>query len=270
MSNDDINRSFPEFVFVCGAVGSGNSFMFGCLTRDERVYGINEDDFGETLRALINSQKEVGTCPHADSAFVDFMHALRHDRQTLILKTPCNIRHTQILNKYLPKSQFLFMIREPHTAIVSGIKRHGPNYSIGQIGRIWLEDCLFHTTLPDGSLRVTFDDLVTDPNSTLRYISNNLLPLSPAVFKYATRISRPERSRGEWWRSMVDEGVQKEIGRCVEELKLSELYRSVQGAIKNPYRPRVNRYSGFDAHRLRSPLITAKKQFFRAWYRLVK
>lgn len=56
MTTDARRSPIPEFVFVCGAVGSGNTFMFGSLTKDEHVYGINEDGLGTTMRNFLRPE----------------------------------------------------------------------------------------------------------------------------------------------------------------------------------------------------------------------
>jgi len=79
MPDHDEVKSIPEFVYVFGAVGSGNTFMFRCLTQDENTYGVNEDAFGSTLERLVGSEKDYAKCPHSISEFIRFMQALRKD-----------------------------------------------------------------------------------------------------------------------------------------------------------------------------------------------
>jgi len=270
MNSQEIDVPIPEFVFVCGAVDSGNTFMFNCITQDENVFGVNEDALGSTLDRLLLSEQEMGKCPHSVDAFVDFMYALRHDRRTLVLKTPSNIRYTKSIRKYLPKSRFILMIREPHAAIVSGLERHGVDCTVERAARIWLSDRRFYTQLDSDSIAVAFEDLVTDPTSTLRHVSDRILPLSPSVLTYAARMYRPERAKPAWWQAKVDERVRKEMEHWVEKLDLSELYRSAGGTAKSSEGQPENSSTGFTARSLVAPLVTAKKEFFRAWYRLIR
>ncbi len=269
MTTDARRSPIPEFVFVCGAVGSGNTFMFGSLTKDEHVYGINEDGLGTTMRNFLRPEN-ASTCPHAIDEFVAFVHRLRHDRRTLILKTPSNIRFATNIREYLPNSRFIVMIREPHAAVVSGISRHGERYSIEDIARIWLSDYEHLAEAGDDSVVITFDELVSDPTAALSRVAE-FLPLGPEVFTYATRVNRPDRSTSEWWKSKIDEPVQHEVERWVAKLGLAEIYRAAQGnAAAHGPGARVTQRDALAGYRFLAPLVAARKQVFRAWYRLTR
>lgn len=264
----DANRPIPEFVFVCGAVGSGNTFMFGSLTKDPNVFGINEDGLGTTLQNFLRPEN-ASTCPHAITEYTAFMHRLRKDRRTLILKTPANIRFATSIHEHLPGSRFIVMIREPHAAIVSGISRHGERYSIEDIARIWLSDYEHLAEAGHDAVVITFDELVSDPRAALSRVAE-FLPLDTEVFTYATRVNRPDRSTSEWWRSKIDESVQREVERWVDELGLADIYRAAQTGEGAGARAPSVETGGLARSRVLAPFVVARKQFFRAWYRLTR
>lgn len=266
MITHETDHPIPEFLFVCGAVGSGNTFMFSCLTQDENVYGINEDALGATLERFRRSEKEFGTCPHGVDAFVSFLHSLRRDRRTLILKTPSNIRRMRMILDCLPGARFILMIREPHAAIASGLRRHEAGTTVEQIARTWLADCQSHTQVGEQCIVATFDQLVRDPVLMIRRVSDYVLPLSPAVFTYASRMHRPERADGQWWRGKVDARVQDEIVHWVDELALMDHYRAVEeaaGLSAGDLCPNGPQAKGVAWH-----IRNARKVFFKAWYQL--
>lgn len=261
-------RKTPDFVFVCGAVGSGNSFMFSCLTQDKNVYGINEDYLGTLLHRLLVSERDIGKCPHSVRSFTEFMYSLRGDRQTLVLKTPANIRYKAQLLKFLPNSRFITMIREPHAAIASGIPRHNKN--VEEVAQIWVSDNQFITQLTSDSMVVAFDNIVLDPVSTLSCISNNLMPLSPEVFKFADRIKRPERADPKWWHNKVDERIRGEIEYWVDKLHLDEFYDTVLASSKLTGQPTEETIKNTNTPFILKSSMLIKRLFFMVWYKIIK
>ena len=268
MTTERERSTIPDFVFVCGAVGSGNSFLFSSLTMDKNVYGLNEDGLGRTLENLLRPENVSTLCPHGVDRYVEFMHRLRSDRRTLILKTPANIRWATSIRKYLPNSRFVVMIREPHAAVVSGISRHGELYDIEAIARIWLSDYGHLPETGDDRVVITFEELVADPAAVLNRIAD-FMPLGPEVFAYATSVNRPERSASDRWRTKVDESVAREIERWVAELGLTEIYESAQDGVGlSRSVARATRRAVVGRSGIFAPLVLAKKQLFRIWYRL--
>jgi hypothetical protein len=265
MTTGETQSAIPEFVFVCGAVGSGNTFMFSSLTADPHTYGLNEDGLGRTLENLLRPENGP-TCPHAVDRYVEFMHGLRHDRRTLVLKTPANIRVATDLRRFLPSSLFIVMIREPHAAVVSGISRHGDRYSIEDIARIWRSDYEHLPEVGGNGLVITFDELASDPVAALSRVAE-IMPLAPEVFTYATRVNRPDRSATDRWKSKVDETARREVERWVAELGLTEIYRAAQSRVGVGAKLQLaTGPHAADGGRWLTPLSLAKKQFFRAWY----
>ncbi len=265
---EETDHDAPKFVFICGSVGSGNTLMCSCVTRDENVYGVNEDAFGSTLQRLILSEKDIGACPHGAEAFVEFLHALRRDRRTLVMKTPSNLRRMALLREYLPGSRFIVMIREPHAAIVSGLKRHGNTRDVEAVAELWLSDSQYYKEMDDDSIMVTFEEIVRDPAAALQRVSDRILPLSADAFAYGSRVNRPERADPQWWKSKVSDQVAREIEKCVEKMGLMAVYDSVAEATGQGASAELGGDSPVSS--LLKPLLTARKQFFRVWYRLTR
>jgi len=268
MVDQEKQRSIPEFVFICGAVGSGNTFMFNCLAQDENVYGVNEDAFGSTLHRLIESERTMGKCPHSIQTFQGFLQVLRRDRRTLILRTPSNLRHVALLREHLPGPRFIVMIREPHAAIVSGMARHAPGTSIEKIARIWLADFQYFAELDCDSIVVTFEELVGNPMAALERVSSRVLPLSEAVFAYARRMHDPQRADGERWKTKVDEEVRRQIEHWVELLELEKVYQKITGEAGQGQTVAVRDIAPNGSSSFWRPLAMVRRQFFRGWYRL--
>ena len=217
----------PRFVFVCGAVGSGNTLLFDCLTRDSRTYGINEDALGSTLHRFIRSESDFGRCPHCLDAYLHFLDALRRDRDTLVLKTPSNLRHKSILERHIPDARFLITVREPHAAIASGTFRHDASKSVREIGEIWLRDYSLALKSLGDAMIVPFEHMVTTPETVLKMISSRIMPVAPSVFEYAASVTNASRGSPGWWRSKVGDKTAARIERCVEELRLGEFYETL-------------------------------------------
>ncbi len=258
----------PEFVFICGAVGSGNTFMFNCLTQDRDVFGVNEDDFGGTLVRLLESERDFGKCPHALPAFIEFLHGLRRDRATLVLKTPSNLRHRQAIRAHLPGSRFVMMIREPHAALVSALRGRSLTADVETLARIWLQDAGPFREPGSDSLVLSYEELVRSPVTALQRVARAISPLSPSVFTYAERMHRPERSGAEHWRSKLDEATARDIERWVETLGLSALYDGIVSGVAKA--ESTVPASGASVAVRASPVTRARRELFRVWYRLVR
>ena len=268
MPNHETNKPVPEFVFICGAVGSGNTFMFNCLTQDENVYGVNEDAFGSTLHRLMESERTMGKCPHSIDAFLDFLQALRRDRRTLVLKNPSNLRHVKVLRKYLPGSRFILVIRQPHAAIVSGMARHAAGTSIEETARTWLRDSRFIAESGGDCTVVTFEELARDPEAVMHRISEQIMPLSESVFAYARRMHDPQRADGDRWKTKVDKETQQQIEHWAELLELERIYHTITRAAEQERGEAVKYEAAHGISPFWRPLAEVRRQFFRGWYRL--
>ncbi|MDM4018842.1 sulfotransferase family protein [Roseiconus lacunae] len=251
----------PNLVFVFGAVGSGNTFMYSCLTASPSTYGVNEDAMGATLERLIQSQTETGRCPHAVEAFISFLDALRADRNTLVLKTPSNLRRLTLLRKHLPDARFVYMIREPHAAIVSGLKRHDAN--VMGVADHWETDARSYLQHCGGDMvAIAYEDLVRSPDEVFETLDRQTMPIDDEVKVYAHRMNRPERAGANRWKEKVDAVTASEIEREVRERSLSPLYGEIVGATAT---------EGAAAESVRDNAGTRlKKNLFRIYYRFAR
>lgn len=215
-----------NFIFICGPVGSGNSFLFRCLTEDESNYGIDEGDLGGILRRLTEPKRNQVRCPHAREAFVRLMDSLAADRSTFIEKSPSNIRHQQFLRETLGNVHFLFTVREPHAALVSALSGRTLVKDVEHVARLWRSDCELITAKHGGDVTVIYDDFVRDPAPTLNRISENVLPLGDNVYRFANRMTRPDRSDPARWRSRVDGATAAGIEHWVREIGLDVMFET--------------------------------------------
>lgn len=219
----------PKFIFICGPVGCGNSFLFRCLTEDTGNYGIDEGDLGGILRRLTEPKRNIMRCPHAGEAFVDFMHALARDRPAFIEKTPSNIRHQSFLREALDHVHFLFTIREPHAALASGLSSgRALRKDVEHVAQLWRSDCELIGNSGTGDLTVIYDDFVRDPTPTLDRISEHILPLGDNVYRFADRMARPDRSDASRWQSRTDRATAERIEYWVQELGLDSTFESLR------------------------------------------
>lgn len=252
--------SRPSFVFIVGAVGSGNTLMFLSMIQDGSVYGINEDAFGSTLVRLLRSEREMHACPHSLVAFVRFLEALRGDRSTLVLKTPSNLRQFGDIRSHLPGSSFICMVREPHAAVASGLARHAQ--PVSNVADLWMQDMEHVLEQADNHVVVIpFERLVTQPRLALETVTENVLELSPKVADYADRMADPRRASDSWWESRVNADVRKRIREEVRARDLQKLHRELLALAPAPLRD-ITR-TGRGAH----PARRLRRLLFRAWYR---
>ena len=244
--------------------------MFSCLTQDPRVFGVNEDAFGSTLHRLVTSEQEMGKCPHSLDAFKRFMVALRGNRETLILKTPSNIRHIKLIQRHFPSSRFILMVREPHAAIASGVARHQQGTPIDDNARLWQESYQLHTELEHISLIVNYEHLVNQPLEAIQAASQAIRPFSDEVTAYARRMHDPHRAGKDRWRTKVNAEQADEIERCIESRKLDQIYQSLLDHERSSLRLSGDSIAK-ELTEVREGLIgNLRRQFFRAWYQVKK
>lgn len=215
-----------RFIFICGPVGSGNSFLFRCLTEGTDNYGIDEGDLGGILRRLTEPKRNNVRCPHAREAFMEFMHSLAGDRPTLIEKSPSNIRHQSLLRETLGDVHFLFTVREPRAALVSALAGRSLVKDVEHVARLWRSDCELIAAAGSEDTIVIYDEFVRSPAPTLDRIAANVLPLGDNIYRFADRMTRPDRSDPSRWRTRVDRVTAEGIEHWVRELGLDTIFES--------------------------------------------
>lgn len=250
----------PHYLFVFGAVGSGNTFMYSCLTASPNTYGVNEDALGSTLERIIQNDSETGRCPHGLESFKQFLSSLRRDRNTLVLKTPSNLRRLSMLRQHLGAARFVYMIREPHGAIVSGLKRHAMD--IAGVASHWENDARAYL---DGKgidmVAVTYEDLVRSPTEVFAKLNHSTMPIHEDVLTYAARMNRPERAGADRWRERVTSEQADQIEAEVQSRNLSGLYEDVGGVSLVDTKALVT---------TDNMVTRCKKELFRLYYRLAR
>lgn len=260
--NGDQNSA--NFIFVCGAVGSGNTFLFECLANNQNLYGINEDGLGGLLTRLQQSERNYGFCPHSLEAFANFAYALKGERETLLLKTPSNLSHMDKLVDTLPNSSFIVTMRDPHASILSGTRRH--QRGIDFAAKEWEKDAKQALDSLGRVTIVSYEHLMQEPQTCLQAVNDHIMPLDNAVFSYASKAADPYRATGEWWRRNLSNAEIEDIESVVADRELVNLYEQVCGirAVETPSadaRPRSRWRRKLDTwrRRLMKALFLARK-----------
>lgn len=215
-----------SLVFICGAVGSGNSFLYEIITEDQSVYGVNEDAMGGTLNRLVISEKETGKCPHSIKAFKNFLRELQGDREHLLLKTPANLLHVDLILEHFPETKFLCTLREPYAAIVSGLARH--RQSVEVVAKAWQDDAKRIANMPKNAVIIPFELLTSSPATVIEQVSQSTIPLGEKSVKYAAVKLKVDRQDPKRWEKKVDEETKNKIYQVVEELGLLSLHQELK------------------------------------------
>jgi hypothetical protein len=216
----------PNFLAICGAAGTGNTFLLECLTADPNTYGIDEDGFGSLLHRLITSESKLARCPHSISAFQGFLNACRGDAKTLIFKTPANLKYLDILSRHLDHMVAVTTLREPFAAISSGMRRHH-RLTLPQVMESYKND--LQRIEGQHAYVVCFEDLVMTPTATLQRFANAVMPLHDSVFCFAERNTRRSNLVDNRWQQGLDAETCEHIQSYVSQHGLVELYNSCRG-----------------------------------------
>ena len=126
--------------------------------------------------------------------FIDRAHALYvrlHSKEIWGQKTPRFVRFGALLKHHYPQAKFINIQRDPR-AVVSSLIRSNVHHSNALFAaRRWLRDTLDGEKLaedyPGDVLAIRYEDLVSDPDSTLRQVCAFLgLDFEPALLEYHT------------------------------------------------------------------------------------
>lgn len=254
-----------DFIFICGAVGSGNTFLFETLANNRSTYAVNEDGLGTLLNRLNASEQEFGFCSHSVDAFVHFAYRLKADRDVLILKTPSNLAHMNELTHALPNSQFILTIREPHASLVSGTRRHGRGLEFA--AHEWEKDAKRAIDKLDAAIVVSYEQLMADPKASLQPINDHAMPLEKSVFAYASQTSDPYRASPEHWKKNLSSDEIDQAKRIVRTHQLDTYYQQITGS--DPALPaqstNATRRTGW-----RRTLGGQRRRLFKGFFRLLR
>lgn len=257
------------FLFVCGPVGCGNTFLFRCLTEDPRTYGIAEGDLGGLLQRLLDSSSTANRCPHAVEAFARFMHDLAGDRESLIDKTPSNVRHQEALRRHLPGSRFLFTVREPRAAIASALRGRSIVKEVEHVARLWRSDCDLIAAGTPQDLTVIYEDFIAQPAAVFDRIQEGTMPVASEVYRFAERMARTDRADPRQWRKRVDARTADEIEHWVDHLGLDDYYRSFRAGPGGEADAAVGT-RGSRAATAAQLWQRTRSQFYRVYYRAMR
>jgi hypothetical protein len=140
---------------------------------------------------LVDRLRSAGTDDRAIFATVMDLYAERKGARVRGEKTPAHLRHVPTLLRWFPSGRVLHMVRDPRAVFVSELRRqrrssHGPYGLIRRVPGLleitllfqtvftWVEATArasrYATRYPDRYRTVRFEDLVREPERTLRAI----------------------------------------------------------------------------------------------------
>ena len=212
---------YPPYLAICGAAGSGNTFLLECLCNHPNTYGIDEDGFGALLKRLLESEKKLARCPHAVSAFKNFVDECRGARDTLIFKTPSNIKHLSSLKNHLPGLRVIVTLREPYSAISSGLRRH-TKLTVKQVIDAWIIDLERVESCKEEI--VCFEDFIRDPTTTLHRLNDTIMPISDQVMRFAMQNRRQSKLDSTGSLQGLEPSVKQTIESAIKQERLIERY----------------------------------------------
>jgi hypothetical protein len=185
---------------------------------------INDHEFKEWDLPLESS--DLAGCKTAKE-LIDRIHTLYLKQQGKSIwgqKTPRFVRFGDYLKDYYPQARFIHIIRDPravaNSLINSDLHRSNAYYAAIRWRRDVQAGLDLHTKYPDDVLEVFYEDLVRQPEKTLRLICAFLnVEFSPAMLAYHreglkdyspffdqahARLNEPPRAdRAEAWRNTL-------------------------------------------------------------------
>lgn len=245
----DTPSAIPPF-FIVGCGRSGTTLLRAMLHHHPKIAvppealslidflrSVNRLSIEQARRALVKDYelREWGV-PLREADFADCttvveliervheVYARHHGKRAWGHKTPRMVRHADLLAHAFPAAKFVHVVRDPRAVARSfqrsPVHRSNPLYA----ARRWRRDVEagrdFAERLPDRAMEVRYEDLVAEPEATLRGISDFLnIAFDPAMLdyvddargdygKYHEQIheklaSKPDPSRIELWRDTL-------------------------------------------------------------------
>lgn len=152
------------------------------------------------------------------------VYARQHGKETWGHKTPRMVRHADLLAKAFPAAKFIHVVRDPR-AVARSFQRSPVHRSNAfYAARRWRRDVeagrAFAQRCPERAIEVRYEDLVAEPQHTLRRVGDFLgIAFDPAMLDYADDApgdygayheqiheklaSKPDPSRIELWRESL-------------------------------------------------------------------
>ncbi len=183
-------------------------------------------DFGLDEDALLARLREVKplTPEGAIRCFYD-MYAEKEGKSRWGDKTPRYMRAMPRIQRALPEARFIHIIRDGRDVALSQAERalEGRVPPITEVAERWkrrIETARVHSTDLDNYLEVRYEDLVGDPEATLREICKFIeLPWNPAMLDYhqraAERLTEMDRDLGTGENGPVRTGDERLAGHAM-------------------------------------------------------
>jgi len=203
----------PFFVIGCGRSGTTllrtmldhhplvaipveSLFLIDYLRSAERVpldllkrLALNEHEFKEWgVTLTLDDLRDAANVPDLINR-LHLAYLKKEGKRYWGQKTPRFIRYGDLLKDAYPGAKFVHVLRDPR-AVVSSLVRSNVHQSNPYYGaQRWLKDVQAGRALkaahPDAVLEITYEDLVRDPEKTLRAVCTFLdLPYDDAMLRY--------------------------------------------------------------------------------------
>jgi Sulfotransferase family len=183
-------------------------------------------DFGLDEEVLLSRLREIKPLNPADAirAFYD-LYAEKEQKPRWGDKTPRYMRAMPRIERALPEARFIHLIRDGRDVALSQAERalDGPAPTITEVAERWrrrIETARIHSAELDDYLEVRYEDLVGDPEATLRTICEFLeLPYDAAMLDYhrraAERLTEMDRDLGSGENGPVRTGDERLAGHAM-------------------------------------------------------
>lgn len=179
-------------------------------------------DLGLDLAELSARLDRDGTDYPAFFATILKTYAEAHGKARWGEKTPHHAREIETLCAWYPSCRIVHLVRDPRDVVASLLRMPWGSPSVVQNARLWRE-----LTQPAGSasrgrpnhLSLRYEDLVEDPEATLRYLCEFLgEPFSPEML-----VTDPEaRAREPWFQRALGEVTRDRRGAWLRELSAEQ------------------------------------------------
>ena len=185
--------ALPESPWLLGAYGPDTSVRSLLEDLTDGPYGIARNVSGVRPDHILAAGRRF-----LDEMFEPFLE--RQDKRMLVFKTPHDIRHLEFLMRFLPDARYIHITRDGRDVCLSQLEKKGAFFKdLREFGRLsyantfrrWVEwelhvrAVLHRPGVP--VLHMRYEDLIADPDATLRRITAFLeMPFEAAMLDYAS------------------------------------------------------------------------------------
>ena len=182
------SRIYPKYLGKWGELSDLNNFNYA-LEEILSCYKHLELDT-DRIRQLCQSGQ-----PSWETIFLAILttFAEKHQVKRVGEKSPNHFRCIGLLKERFPNAKFIHIIRDPRAVILSMKKSLFESKNIGSLCKIWHEAIEIHRKYSErlgskGYIAVKYEDLVTQPETTLRPICDFLdITFSPQMLEHHKR-----------------------------------------------------------------------------------